>query len=100
MIRHRDDHFTAQGRTLGRFEQDMQALEDRQKIARILTEVDAELPVDDDGQYHDPTRGGDTRRMRGIPITAAGVPGTSPGTDPLSEALRSDHRLRYHRKCA
>jgi hypothetical protein len=31
---------------------------------------------------------GDTRRLRGIPICAMGVQGTSPGTDPVAEVLR------------
>jgi hypothetical protein len=32
---------------------------------------------------------GDTRRLRGIPVCAMGVPGTQPGSDPLAALLRS-----------
>lgn len=34
------------------------------------------------------------RRRRGIPIIG-GVSGTQPGSDPLTETLRNDHRRRY-----
>ena len=34
------------------------------------------------------------KRLRGIPVVGA-VTGTSPGTDPLAELLRNDHRRRY-----
>lgn len=34
------------------------------------------------------SRGGDARAMRGVPISAVGVPGTLPGTDPEREACR------------
>lgn len=34
------------------------------------------------------TRPGDARRLRGIPVCAMGVSGTSPGTDPLAQVLR------------
>lgn len=31
---------------------------------------------------------GDTRRLRGIPVTTYGVAGTAPGTDPLAALIR------------
>lgn len=37
---------------------------------------------------------GDPADLRGIPVIARGVGGTSPETDPLAEAIRNDHRLR------
>lgn len=37
----------------------------------------------------------DPQDLRGIPVIARGVGGTSPGTNPASQAERSDHRLRY-----
>jgi hypothetical protein len=56
---------------------------DLQKIARIT-------------QDHDPhpttttsaTLPGDQRRLRGIPVQARGVTGTSPGTNPATETER------------
>jgi hypothetical protein len=35
------------------------------------------------------TKPGDPRKLRGIPVCAMGVRGTSPGTDPVAELLRS-----------
>ncbi len=36
----------------------------------------------------------DPQDLRGIPCIARGVGGTSPGTNPATEAERNDHRLR------
>jgi hypothetical protein len=35
------------------------------------------------------------RHKRGIPLIAQGIPGTSPGTDPLKATLSNDRRRRY-----
>jgi hypothetical protein len=35
------------------------------------------------------TAGGDSRRLRGIPVVARGVSGVSPGTHPLDNVNRS-----------
>jgi len=35
----------------------------------------------------------DPQDLRGIPVIARGVGGTSPGTNPLTETIRRDHRL-------
>lgn len=43
----------------------------------------------DDGQLV-----GDPAELRGIPVQAKGVGGTSPGTNPATEVVRNDHRLR------
>lgn len=34
----------------------------------------------------------DEQRLRGIPCIARGVGGTSPGTNPLTETIRREHR--------
>ena len=39
-------------------------------------------------------RGGDWRRMRGLPIVGCGVPGASPGTDPARAVLEMEPRRR------
>jgi hypothetical protein len=36
----------------------------------------------------------DPADLRGIPCIARGVGGTSPGTNPLTEVCRTDHRLK------
>lgn len=41
------------------------------------------------------TSPGDRIRMRGVPITARGVGGTQPGTDPLAHLLRKQARRRH-----
>lgn len=38
------------------------------------------------------TSPGDRLRMRGVPITARGVGGTQPGTNPLTQLLRKEAR--------
>lgn len=35
----------------------------------------------------------DPEDLRGIPVQAKGVGGTSPGSNPLAQAIRDDHRL-------
>lgn len=50
----------------------------------ITTEIDTLAPLDTIDQHR-----------RGIPIIAPGIPGTAPGTNPLSEVLRNDRRPRY-----
>lgn len=57
------------------------AREHAELVDRALREsVDQRVPIT--------SRGGDARAMRGVPISALGVPGTLPGTDPEREAMR------------
>lgn len=74
---------------LGRFNRQQQRIHDEQKIARIVLESGG-LP--DGTEIKTTTRAtlpGDSRRLRGIPV-AGGACGTSPGTDPLHEAIRRE----------
>ena len=64
-------------RILGRYTRHTQALEDSQKIAKILLEVGEPLPVNTHA-----TAGGDERKLRGIPAIGRGVSGAVPGTAP------------------
>lgn len=88
MSRHRNDPFPVQGRYLGISPVDHDPLEIaiaqreareasiRQAIANGTYELRVPL------------------NPRGWPIQTKGVSGTSPGTDPATEAVHSDHRLR------
>lgn len=67
---------------LRRFNQAMERVEDERKLGRILQET-GETPK----SVARATLAGDPRRLRGIPVIARGVSGTSPGTDP-STVLR------------
>lgn len=70
---------------LPRFTALSQRIEDERNIARIVLEAGpAEVPK----TVARATLPGDMRRLRGIPICARGVGGTSPRTDPLAEAMR------------
>lgn len=53
-----------------------------------------DLPVDEPNPRRRgmPTAGGDGRKLRGIPVIADGVGGTSPGSDPLGAVIRRDKR--------
>lgn len=44
------------------------------------------------------TAGGDTERMRGVPIQAPGVGSTARGTQPESETVRRDEQSRRRRE--
>jgi len=68
-----------------------QHLEDERKIVRIILEAQpADQPV---ATVSRATLPGDTRRLRGIPVIARGVSGTSPSTDPYAETKR--RRIRH-----
>lgn len=62
-----------------------------QKLGRILIETGEQAPPT---QHTGITAAGDERRLRGIPCISRGVPGTSPGTNPLAELLRTIHPSR------
>lgn len=64
-------------------------------IAKREAEEQATREAMDTG---DSTAQADPQDLRGIPCIARGVGGTSPGTNPLSEAVRRS--LRYPRNCA
>lgn len=70
---------------LRRFNAISERIEDERKLARILLET---APNETPKTWTRATLPGDMRRLRGIPITARGVGGTSPGTDPLAAVLR------------
>ncbi len=65
-------------RILGRYTRHTQALEDSQKIAKILLEVGEPAPE----LPNHATAGGDERKLRGIPAIGRGVSGAVPGTAP------------------
>lgn len=71
---------------LPRFYRRQQAAEDQRKIGRILLETGEAAPTKTTTAA---TLPGDTRRLRGLPAVARGVAGVSPGTDPLTETLRT-----------
>jgi hypothetical protein len=66
---------------LPRFAAVSQRIEDMRKIGQIVLQSEImEAPA----TVQRATLPGDMRRLRGIPIMAPGVGGTSPGTDPVS----------------
>jgi hypothetical protein len=68
-------------RILPRFYRHQQAQDDAHRLTRILIETGANQP-DLPPTPTNATLPGDTRRLRGIPVIARGVTGTSPGTNP------------------
>lgn len=72
---------------LARFHRHQQKIADEQKIARIVLESGGLPDTPQPKTYPRATLPGDTRRLRGIPV-AGGACGTSPGTDPMHEAIR------------
>lgn len=78
---------------LNRFHRHQQAIEDTRKIGRILLETGG-TPDHQPKTMPRATLPGDTRRLRGIPV-AGGACGTSPGTDPLHQALRNVRSVRH-----
>lgn len=76
---------------LPRFTAALQRLEDERKIGRILAETGEARATRTVARA---TLPGDTRRLRGIPVVGFSVSGTSPGTDPMAELLRSDRYAR------
>jgi hypothetical protein len=69
---------------LRRFNAAVERLEDQRRLGRILLETDTTTTA----TVARATLPGDTRRLRGIPAVARGVPGVSPGTDPHTETVR------------
>jgi hypothetical protein len=72
---------------LPRFQKALLALEDAEKIGRILRETGDPGPTNTVARA---TLPGDNRRLRGIPVVGFSVTGTSPGTDPLGALLWAD----------
>lgn len=64
---------------LPRFNAAMERIADAEKIGRILIETGDPGPT---ATVQRATLPGDTRRLRGIPCVARGVPGVQPGTSP------------------
>lgn len=65
---------------LPRFNAALERQQDERKLARILLETGpTELPT----TVSKATLAGDPRRLRGIPVVGRGVPGVSPGTNPI-----------------
>lgn len=76
---------------LGRFNRHQQARQDHDNITRIINEGGTqEAPP----TVTRATLPGDTRRLRGIPAVARGVPGASPGTNPEQAILRTTRYAR------
>ena len=71
---------------LPRFNAAMEKVRDAEKIGRILRETGDPGPV---ATVSRATLPGDTRRLRGIPCVARGVPGLQPGSSP--HAIRREH---------
>lgn len=61
---------------LPRFYADVERVRDARKIAEIVRDT-GEVPADSRA-----TAAGDSRKLRGIPCVARGVPGAAPGTSP------------------
>ena len=88
MTRHRDDHFPKQGRYLGATDP-----ADHDPITIAISQRQAKEAEIREAVANGHTPQADPQELRGIPVQAKGVGGTSPGTNPLSEAIRNDHRL-------
>ena len=71
------------------FRRQLQA-EDAAKLERILVDVGELAPEED--EVRPSARGGDWRRMRGVPVVGPGVGGTSIGTDPLRALLQKERQ--------
>lgn len=65
--------------------------DDERRLARILLETGDPTPIQTTTRA---TLPGDTRRLRGIPAIGRGVSGASPGTNPLTELLRTIRTTR------
>lgn len=78
-------------RLLPRFHAAADAIEDERKVSRIVSESES---LDAPRISNRVTLPGDMRRLRGIPMSARGVSGTSPGTSPLAALLRSQKSER------
>lgn len=63
--------------------------ERQQAIAKVL-----DMPVDEPNPRRQgfSTAAGDSRKLRGIPVQAHGVGGTSPGSDPLQAVIEKERR--------
>jgi hypothetical protein len=57
-------------------------------LERILSEGEAQP----EAEVRPSARGGDWRRMRGLPIVGLGIAGASPGTDPARAMLEMELR--------
>jgi hypothetical protein len=80
-------------RPLPRYHATTTNTEDQRKLDRIINQGgDINTPPPTTSTA---TLPGDTRKLRGIPVQARGVGGTSPGTDPLT-ALIHKQRPRQH----
>ena len=64
-------------------------VEDAAKLDTILREVGEPVPED---EVRPSARGGDWRRMRGVPVCGPGIGGTSIGTDPLRALLQKERQ--------
>jgi hypothetical protein len=64
-------------------------LEDAAKLERVLSETGAEQP---EPEVRPSARGGDWRRMRGLPIVSRGVAGAIPDTNPARAVLEIELR--------
>jgi hypothetical protein len=69
-------------------------VEDAAKVDRVVRQVEA---VTEEVEVQPSARGGDWRRMRGLPIVGPGVADASPGTDPLKAVLELELRARRRR---
>lgn len=64
-------------------------LERLRAIARVVRLAES-APELDSRRVSRSTAAGDSRKLRGIPVQARGVGGTSPGSDPLAALLAKE----------
>jgi hypothetical protein len=75
-------------RPLPRFNASQERTEDARKLDKILSETTTDSPT----TAARATLPGDTRRLRGIPVQARGVGGTSPNTNPVQALMAKQPR--------
>lgn len=74
---------------LRRFNADLERMEDERKIARIILDIGEAPATSKAKRTGNRSAEGDPRRLRGIPAIGRSVSGVAPGTDPVTELLRS-----------
>jgi hypothetical protein len=77
-------------RILSRFQRQMEAMKDAERLTRILLEVGA--GEDEPPKVTGQTPVGDWERLRGLPAVGRGVSGAMRGTDPLRALLAKESR--------
>jgi hypothetical protein len=85
-------------RILPRFFRQQEELESQRKITAILLETGHSVDdLDAERGHLKHATPVDTEGLRGVPVVGRGVAGATPGSNPLAEVLRKEHR-REHRE--